>query len=306
MRQRELEGLRLSWQQRALSDGCVTSIICKASLPLPSAPLACKHPACQNSFDKDSLSHWVSPQLPFRMAGLQSLHSPPRGPRSQRGRLGSSGHPASKDQPENQQTVLMRWCGPILLEIWPCAKIQIKRVHGLGQRWKMRKLPLGWAEENVHGPSVSTTFRNPLSWALFHHTVLSPQASGGPSAREQHGTTPTFTTIPQRAPQEYQTGHESSGQGQQRSPHYLPSAWQWQVRTRESKPGSSRPGWSDSLSGTQSPNLQNTAYLTSCKPRQHWRMSFVNGESCWHIHRAPRRLTQTFPRSKTLSDIMTS
>ena len=73
---------------------------------------------------------------------------------------------------------LMRWHGPILLGTWPCAKIQIKRFHGLGQRLKMKKLPLGWAEENVHGPCVSTTFRNP-PWALFRHTVLSPQASRG-------------------------------------------------------------------------------------------------------------------------------
>lgn len=54
----------------------------------------------------------------------------------------------------------------------------------------MRKLPLGWAEENVHGPSVSTTFRNPPPQALFHHTVLSPQASG-PSACEQQQPPPS-------------------------------------------------------------------------------------------------------------------
>lgn len=77
----------------------------------------------------------------------------------------------------------------------------------------------------------------------------------------------------------------------------------WVFRTRVVRPQTNH-----SLSGTQSPNLQNTAYLTSCqdKPRQHWRMSFVNGESFWHIPRAPRWLTQTCPRSKTLSDIMTS
>lgn len=160
------------------------------------------------------------------MAGLQSLHSPLRGPCSQRGRLGSRSHPASKDQPENQQMGLMRWCGPILLGIWPCAKIQIKRVHGLGQRLRKGKLPLGWAEENVHGPSVSTTFRNPPPRALFHHMCYRHRPPGGPSAREQHGTTPTFMTTPQRAPREYQTGHESRGQGQQKSPHYSPSAWQ--------------------------------------------------------------------------------
>lgn len=116
---------------------------------------------------------------PSEWQDSKSLCSSPCGPRSQRGRLGSRNHPASKDQPENQQMGLMRWHGPILLGTWPCAKIQIKRFHGLGQRLKMRKLPLGWAEENVHGPRVST-FRNP-PWALFRHTVLSPQASrGGP------------------------------------------------------------------------------------------------------------------------------
>lgn len=83
---------------------------------------------------------------------------------------------------EDQQMGLMRWYSVVPLGIWPCAEILIKRFHKLGQKLKMRKVPLGWAGENVSTPhqqtQASTIFMN--NFGLFpSYCVLSQQASGG-------------------------------------------------------------------------------------------------------------------------------
>ena len=148
---------------------------------------------------------------------------------------------------------------------------------------------ISWAGAEIKDEEISTRLgRGKCPWpkceyhfqepprALFHHTVLSPQASRGALSMGVTWNNPHLRDHSPESP----TG----------LPGRSPSAWQWQVRARESKTGSSGPWANHSLSGTQSPNLQNTACLTSCqdKPRRHWWMSFINGESCWHVPLAPR------------------
>lgn len=78
----------------------------------------------------------------------------------------------------------MRWHSLIPPGIWPWAEIQIKRFHTQGQKLKMRKVPLGWAGENVSTPhlqpEVILAFMNKCGLFPFIPCVISTE---GPSVR---------------------------------------------------------------------------------------------------------------------------
>lgn len=121
---------------------------------------------------------------------------------------------------------------------------------------------------------MSTAFRNNLRLFSFTLCYLH-RPLGGPPLRDEHGVPPAFTTTTQRATQKYCECHNKwAGSAEKFSLLSTTSRAKTpqQVKTEDWREGIkdlifctsvSRPWTNHSFSGTQSPNLQNTACLTS-------------------------------------------